>query len=88
MFNRTKTRTVHFNQPFTLTGLDGAQPAGDYQVREEEEQIEGLSWLAYRRISTEIEIFVGPKKLQLVTIDHEELAAAIELDRTVSAPPV
>lgn len=88
MFNRTKTRTVHFEQPFTLTGLQGVQPAGDYQVHDEEEQIEGLSWLAYRRISTEIEITISPKKYQLVTVDPAELDAAIEKDRTASVLPI
>lgn len=56
MFTRTKTRTVHFDAPFTLTGLEGVYPPGDYQVQDDEEQITGISWLAYRRVATAIEV--------------------------------
>ncbi|MCF3638547.1 hypothetical protein LXM94_01010 [Rhizobium sp. TRM95111] len=85
MLTRTKTRTVHFDRPFTLFGLDGVQPPGDYQVQDDEEQLTGISWLAYRRIDTLIEINAGPKK-SLVSIDNADLDAAIEKDRTPSMP--
>lgn len=85
MFTRTKTRTVHFDRPFALSGLDGLQPTGDYQVQDDEEQITGISWLAYRRTATLIEITVGQKR-SLVTIDSDELDAAIERDKAASAP--
>jgi hypothetical protein len=79
MFTRTKTRTVHFDAPFTLTGLEGVHPPGDYQVQDEEEQIIGISWLAYRRVATVIEVVAGNKK-SLVDIDPAELDAALERD--------
>jgi hypothetical protein len=85
MFTRTKTRTVHFDAPFTLTGLDGVHPPGDYQVQDDEEQITGISWLAYRRVATVIEVVAG-KKTSLVDIDPSELDAALESDRALSAP--
>ena len=80
MFTRTKTRTIHFDRPFALFGLEGLQPPGDYQVQDDEEQITGISWLAYRRIATLIEIRSGQKR-SLVTIDNEELEAAMERDK-------
>lgn len=84
MFTRTKTRTVHFQEPFTLTGLEGPYPAGDYEVQDDEEQITGISWLAYRRVATMIEVAIG-KKRSLVSIDSSELEAALERDRLLSA---
>ncbi|MDH4414941.1 MAG: hypothetical protein QE484_16655 [Rhizobium sp.] len=85
MFTRTKSRTVHFDAPFTLSGLDGGPyPAGDYQVQDEEEQITGISWLAYRRVATTIEVAAGKKK-SLIDIDPLELDAALEKDRGLSA---
>lgn len=83
MFTRTKTRTVHFDAPFILKGLDGSYPAGDYQVQDDEEQIPGISWLAYRRVASMIEIVVNTKK-SLITIDPTELETALEQDRLTS----
>ncbi|BCH56375.1 hypothetical protein ACQZ61_02390 [Agrobacterium vitis] len=83
MFTRTKTRIVHFECPFTLPGLEGTQPAGDYQVKDDEEQITGISWLAYRRVATLIEIAKG-STTSLVAIDNFDLDAAMEKDRTTS----
>jgi hypothetical protein len=85
MFTRTKTRTVHFDAPFTLTGLEnGPYPAGDYQVQDDEEQIMGISWLAYRRVATTIEVAAGKKK-SLIDIDPLELDAALEMDKVQAA---
>jgi hypothetical protein len=84
MFTRTKTRTVHFDSPFTLKGLDGAHPAGDYQVQDDEEQITGISWLAYRRVATAIEV-IADKTTSLIDINPSELDAALEMDRALSA---
>lgn len=84
MFTRTKTRTVHFDAPFTLKGLDGPHPAGDYQVQDDEEQITGISWLAYRRVATAIEVIAG-KTTSLIDINPSELDAALEMDRALSA---
>jgi hypothetical protein len=84
MFTRTKTSTVHFDAPFTLNGLDGPYPAGDYQVQDDEEQITGISWLAYRRVASMIEV-VANQKRSLIGIDPSELDAALEKDRGLSA---
>jgi hypothetical protein len=83
MFTRTKTRTVHFDAPFTLTGLEGVHPPGDYQVQDDEEQITGISWLAYRRVATTVEVIAGKKK-SLVHIDPSDLDAALDMDRGLS----
>jgi hypothetical protein len=49
---RTTRTTISFSQPFKLRDLDDIQPAGDYLLDTDEELIEGLSRLAYRRVAT------------------------------------
>jgi hypothetical protein len=51
---RTTSKTVTFARPFSLDGLDETQPAGSYTVQTDEEPIEGLSFLAFRRVATVI----------------------------------
>lgn len=49
---RTTRKTVTFRRPFSLTGMDDAQPAGSYAVETCEELLEGVSFPAWRRMST------------------------------------
>ncbi len=51
-FTRTTSRTVTFTHPFTLSGVDGVQPAGSYVVETDEELIDSLSFPVYRRTAT------------------------------------
>jgi len=51
---RTTDTIVRFAHPFSIEGVARSLPAGDYRVTTEEEEIEGLSFMAYRRISTSI----------------------------------
>ena len=44
------------------------------------EHLTGISWLAYRRISTVIEVVTGKKK-SLIDIDPSDLDAALEKDK-------
>ena len=41
---------ITFEHLFTLGGLDGMRPPGTYMVITEEEEITGLSFLAWRRM--------------------------------------
>jgi hypothetical protein len=73
--------TFHF--PFALGGLDGEQPAGTYMVLTEEEEIPGLSFIAWRRVATQIylpAIGLETGQEQVVTIDPKDLAAARQRD--------
>ena len=83
---RTTRESVVFDRPFSLSVLDEVQPAGTYTVEIDEELIEGLSFLAYRRVATTIYLPVraGTGSLQAVTVDPRELAAAH--DRTQWSP--
>ena len=81
---RTKRLIAHFEAPFVLPGLDGIQPAGDYDIDDDEELIEDLSWPAYKRVATFI--YVPAKgsnecRTQLVAIDYTELEMALKKDQ-------
>lgn len=56
MTTRTAHRTVNFRQPFTLGGIDGLLAPGAYDVGTDEESIENLSFLAWRRVATTIQV--------------------------------
>jgi len=76
---RTTTKNVTFRRPFSIRGADGAQPPGTYTVETEEEQLPGLSFLAYRCISTTIVLsapYGGSTARQMITIEPSDLEAA------------
>ncbi len=80
---RTSRTTVTFARPFSLGGIDEVLPAGSYAVETDEELIEGLSFLAYRRISTTIILPSFPRRsasVEVVTIDPRDLEAALLKD--------
>jgi hypothetical protein len=83
MTERTTETAVTFLHPFTLAGAEGEQPAGTYIVETVEEPIEGLTFLAYRRVSMTI-VLPSPQygwaSRQAVTIDPRDLEAAKERD--------
>ena len=66
---RTTSRTITFARPFSLDGLDETQPAGTYTVQTDEEPIEGLSFLAYRRVATVIFLPLSPRWDRVLTSD-------------------
>ena len=51
---RTHRETLTFAHPFTLSGVEDVQAPGSYTVQTDEELLEGLSFLAYRRVATVI----------------------------------
>ena len=76
---RTRRETLTFAHPFALVGLDEMQPAGAYTVETDEEPIEGISFLAYRRIATVIFLPLprgGAGSFQALTVTPQELDAA------------
>jgi hypothetical protein len=77
---RTRRETVTFAQPFAVDGVEGVQPAGSYAVETDEEAIAGLSFLAYRRVSTVIFLPLangGATSFQAVPVDPQRLEAAM-----------
>ena len=76
---RTTRESITFDRPFLLTAVDKLQPAGTYPVDIDEELIEGLSFLAYRRIATTIYLPLhqgNHGSVQAIRVDPQELAAA------------
>lgn len=65
-----------FRHPFLLKGVDRTVPAGDYRVVTDEELIEGLSFLAYRRVSTIFLPATEHGSWEMITVDPQDLAAA------------
>lgn len=77
MDERVTSRAVTFVGPFSLKGIDQEIPAGSYTIEAIEEPIAGLSFVAYRRVSTAIVLSAnGGRSRQIVMIDAQDLAAA------------
>ena len=83
MTTRTTKATMTFHNPFFLNEVDEKLPAGDYVVTTDEEVIEGLSWMAYRRVATFISLPATSSRqlvTRLVKIDPTELEEALKID--------
>lgn len=78
---RTTNHTVTFRRPFCLKGVDRVLPPADYRVMVDEELIEGLSFSAYRRVSTVIFVPApSGSAVEMATIDPLDLQAAQDQD--------
>ena len=60
MLSRTTTRTVTFLLPFSIAAANQELPAGAYLVETDEELIQELSFIAYRRVATFLRIPQAP----------------------------
>ena len=91
MTTRTSKKTVTFRRPFVLGGFDEVLPAGAYHVETDEELLEGISFPAYRRILTLIHLHAKPchpGRTRTLTIDPNELDAALKRDQAPAEIPV
>jgi hypothetical protein len=86
MTTRTDHRTVTFTQPFHLDGIDGLQPAGAYLVDTDEETIDELSFVAWRRMATSIHISRNGTT-QVFRIDPVDLDASLMRDAGMTVVP-
>ena len=80
---RTTEPTITFRRPVTLSALDKTQPAGTYRLVTEEEEIPGLSFVAFRRTAMMLHLPALPTTSdthQVVGIDPVEWAAVVEAD--------
>lgn len=82
METRSQTETLTFRHAFTLPGLPEPQPAGAYTVETEEEMIEGLSFAAWRRVSTILTRRHPDARgvVQALAVDPRDLARAHAAD--------
>lgn len=82
---RTTQSVVRFSRPFLLPGFDLPQPPGDYRVDHDEQQIDGISLLAWHRTGAFIYLpALGTERtmLQMISINPADLEAAIEKDQS------
>ncbi|NQV20454.1 MAG: hypothetical protein HQ511_03455 [Rhodospirillales bacterium] len=87
---RTTRKTVTFRRPFVLDGFDEVLPAGAYSVETDEKLLEGVSALAYRRVSALIHLHgraSNPGLTRTLSIDPNELDAAIKRDQAPLVRP-
>jgi hypothetical protein len=85
---RTARTTVTFHRPFLLKGAERLMPAGDYRVATDEELIDRLSFLAYRRVLTAIYLSATGhgSSIEMLVVDPQDLDAAQDRDRKASIP--
>ena len=83
MMVRTVETTVAFKHPFRLISVDTTLPAGEYRLVTDDEEIPGLSFVAYRRIATmlhtpAISVLHGDRTC--LSITQADLEAALAKD--------
>jgi len=80
---------ITFRHSFALKGHASTVPPGTYRVDIEEEPIDGLSFLAYRRLATFIRVPMagrgGSGSTQSLLVDPKELEQALERDAVASS---
>jgi hypothetical protein len=73
--------SVTFSRPFTLSSVEGLQPAGTYRLDTDERQTEGLSFNAFRRMTMALYLPAMPGVMgHVVQVDPKELAEALLAD--------
>ena len=80
---RTTETTITFRHPFVRAALETTQPAGTYRLVTEEEEITGLSFLAFRRTATLLHLPALATQSgthQVVNIESAEWTAILEAD--------
>ncbi len=83
MTERTTETEITFMHPFNLKALEEPLEAGTYRLVVDEELIEGLSFAAYRRMGTHLEIpaiAVGMARRQFLQVSTAEIAEALARD--------
>jgi hypothetical protein len=78
---RSTETAITFRHPFVLAALETTQPAGTYRVVVEEEEIPGLSFVAFRRTATLLHLpalSTTSSRHQVVAVDPLEWAALVE----------
>ena len=83
MTTRTTRSTLSFKSPFRLAELDEIQPPGDYLLDTDEEMIDAMSRIAWRRVATFLHLPASAKpgnSGELVSVNPAGLDAALLKD--------
>ena len=84
---RSRRETITFKHSFRIRGVDRLLPAGAYEVITDEEQIEGLSFAAFRRIATMILVpgaSAAASTMEMLSIGSVDLADAQRIDASAT----
>jgi hypothetical protein len=83
--NRIHREDIVFRHPFSLRGWAEPHPAGTYALETEEELIEGVSFPAWRRVSTTITRHATQPQtmVQMLPVEPQDLARAQAADAAV-----
>jgi hypothetical protein len=84
---RSRETTATFSRAFVLSDVDRPLPAGTYRIVVDEEDIPGLSFLAFRRTATMLYLpaLSAPGGVnEVFLVNPDELAAALEADRVAT----
>lgn len=74
---RSSTKSVTFAHPFHLRGIERLLEPGTYEIDTIEEQIDGLTFIAYRRLSTTVTLEDPATQMrQVIQINADDFAAA------------
>ena len=87
ILTRSRRETVTFRHPFRIKGIDRELQAGAYEVVTDEELIEGLSFLCFRRVATMIMVPGAPPhhtSTEMISISSVDLADARQADAVAS----
>ena len=87
MTTRMTSKTVTFQRPFILAGFNQVQAPGSYTVETEEEQIDSVSFPAWKRTMTIIHLKNGVTT-EYQPIDPGELQEALLRDEAQDDPAV
>ena len=83
MTKRLSDKSVTFDHPFSLNDIGGAFAPGTYAVEKAGEQLNGLSFVGYRRVTTTIALpssNTANNSRQLLEIEPRELEASLARD--------
>lgn len=88
MVTRTCQAKVQFMNPFRLPGMKGPQPPGTYRLITDEEELMGLSFIAYRTVQAMLQfpaIGRDARASRMVPVSLDDLDACICADRQAVA---
>lgn len=83
---RTTEMSVRFQRPFVLEGAERMYPAGVYRVLVDEELIDGLSFTAYRRVSTMMFVPGRGSSIEMMIVNPADLELARQRDVVRARP--